>query len=59
MKSPKLEGKLGQWRSLLTQADMTIRYLDTPPQQTKWYLLAKLDIPWGPNIEKKADITIG
>jgi hypothetical protein len=30
-----------------------------PYQQTRWYLLAKLDIPGGLDVSKKADITIG
>lgn len=30
-----------------------------PFQQTKWYLLDKLDISGGLDIKKKADVTIG
>ena len=30
-----------------------------PYQQTKWYLLAKLDIPGGIDVSKKTDVTIG
>ena len=30
-----------------------------PTQQTKWYLMAKLDIPGGLDINKTADVTIG
>jgi hypothetical protein len=54
---PELEGALGQGLKLVqTAATLTgaMRRF-----QTKWYLLAKLDIPGGMDVRKKADITIG
>jgi len=54
---PELEGKAGQ---LLKIAQAAATMTGTIPlQRAKWYLLAKLDIPGGLDIEKKADITIG
>ena len=53
----EVEGKLGQVLKVAqTAAAMTGAI---PFQRTKWYLLAKLDIPGGPDINKKVDITIG
>ncbi len=54
---PELEGKAGQLLKI-AQAAATMTGA-IPLQRTKWYLLAKLDIPGGLDIEKKADITIG
>lgn len=54
---PELDGPLGQGLKFVqTAATLTgaIRHI-----QIKWYLLAKLDIPGGMDIRKKADITIG
>jgi len=54
---PEQEGKLGQvLRVAQTAAAMTGAI---PFQRIKWYLLAKLDIPGGLDVSKKADITIG
>jgi hypothetical protein len=51
------EGKLGQVLKVAqTAAAMTGAI---PFQRTKWYLLAKLDIPGGLDIKKKVDVTIG
>jgi hypothetical protein len=53
----EVEGKLGQVLKVAqTAATMTGAI---PFQRIKWYLLAKLDIPGGLDISKKADITIG
>jgi hypothetical protein len=54
---PELEGKSGQLLKI-AQAAATIAGA-IPLQRTKWYLLAKLDIPGGLDIKTKADITIG
>jgi hypothetical protein len=51
---PELGGKLGQGLKVAQAMAGAI-----PFQQTKWYLLAKLDIPGGMDVRKKADITIG
>jgi hypothetical protein len=54
---PEQEGKLGQVLKVAqTAAAMTGAI---PFQRIKWYLLAKLDIPGGLDVSKKADITIG
>jgi len=51
------EGKLGQVLKVAqTAAAMTGAI---PFQRIKWYLLAKLDIPGGLDINKRVDITIG
>jgi hypothetical protein len=51
------EGKLGQVLKVAqTAATMTGAI---PFQRSKWYLLAKLDVPGGLDISKKVDITIG
>jgi hypothetical protein len=53
----EVEGKLGQvLRVAQTAAAMTGAI---PFQRIKWYLSAKLDIPGGLDISRKADITIG
>jgi len=54
---PELEGKLGQGLKLAQAAAAMTGAI--PYQRTKWYLLAKLDIPGGLDIRKKADVTIG
>ncbi|MFH1639712.1 MAG: hypothetical protein ABIB93_05305 [Chloroflexota bacterium] len=54
---PELEGKLGQGLKIAQAAAAMTGAI--PFQQTKWYLLAKLDIPGGLDIQKKADVTIG
>lgn len=52
-----VEGKLGQvLKAAQTAAAMTGAI---PFQRIRWYLLAKLDIPGGLDINKKVDITIG
>lgn len=51
---PQLEGTLGTALSIaqsLTGMGVTKR--------TSWYLLARLDIPWGADIKEKVQITIG
>ena len=54
---PEMGGKLGQG---LKMAQAAAAMTGTIPfQQTKWYLLAKLDVPGGVDIKKKADVTIG
>jgi hypothetical protein len=51
------DGKLGQVLKVAqTAAAMTGAI---PFQRTKWYLLAKLDIPGGLDIKKEVDVTIG
>ncbi len=54
---PELGGKLGQGLKMAQAAAAMTGAI--PFQQTKWYLLAKLDIPGGLDIKKKADVTIG
>lgn len=54
---PELEGKLGTGLKL-AQAAATMTGA-IPYQQTKWYLLAKLDIPGGLDVSRKTDVTIG
>jgi hypothetical protein len=54
---PELGGKLGQGLKVAQAAAAITGAI--PIQQTKWYLLAKLDIPGGMDIKKTADITIG
>jgi len=54
---PELGGKLGQELKVAQAAAAITGAI--PLQQTKWYLLAKLDIPGGMDIKKTADITIG
>ena len=54
---PEQEGKLGQVLKVAqTAATMTGAI---PFQRIKWFLLAKLNIPGGLDINKKVDITIG
>jgi len=51
---PQLEGTLGTALSIaqsLTGMGATKR--------TSWYLLARLDIPWGTDIKEKVQITVG
>ena len=54
---PELEGKLGEGLKMVQAATEIIGAISV--QQTKWYLLAKLDVPGGIDINKKVDITIG
>ncbi|MFC2050810.1 hypothetical protein ACFLTN_06510 [Chloroflexota bacterium] len=54
---PELEGKLGQGLKMVQAATEMMGAISV--QRTKWYLLAKLDVPGGLDINKKADITIG
>jgi len=54
---PELEGKLGQGLKIARAAATMTGAI--PLQRTKWYLLAKLDIPGGMDVKKKTDITIG
>jgi hypothetical protein len=50
---PQIEGMLGE---ALKVAQV---FMGTTKTTTKWYLLAKLDIPWGIDIKKEVQITIG
>lgn len=54
---PEVGGKLGQGLKIAQAAAAMTGAI--PFQQTKWYLLAKLDISGGLDIKKKADVTIG
>ena len=54
---PEIGGKLGQGLKMAQAAAAMTGAI--PFQQTKWYLLAKLDVPGGMDIKKKADVTIG
>ncbi len=54
---PEMGGKLGQGLKMAQAAAAMTGAI--PFQQTKWYLLAKLDVPGGMDIKKKADVTIG
>jgi len=54
---PELGGKLGQGLKIAQAAAAMTGVI--PLQQTRWYLLAKLDVPGGMDIKKTADITIG
>ena len=54
---PELEGKLGQGLKMAQAAAAMTGAI--PLQQTKWYLLAKLDLHGGLDIKKKADVIIG
>ncbi len=54
---PELGGKLGQKLKVAQVAAAMTGVI--PLQQTRWYLLAKLDVPGGMDIKKKAEITIG
>jgi hypothetical protein len=54
---PEMGGKLGQGLKVAQAAAAITGVI--PLQQTRWYLLAKLDIPGGMDIKEKADITIG
>ena len=51
---PQLEGKLGTALSIAQSfAGMGIT------KRTSWYLIARLDIPWGTDIKERVQITIG
>jgi hypothetical protein len=50
---PQIAGKLGE---ALKIAQV---FMGTTKATTKWYLLAKLDIPWGIDIKKEVQIAIG
>ena len=54
---PDPGGKLGQ--ALMVAQSAAAMSGRIPLQRVKWYLQAKLDIPGGLDISKKADITIG
>jgi hypothetical protein len=54
---PEMEDTLGQGLKIVQAAMAFAGAISV--QQTKWYLLAKLDIPGGLDIKEKADITIG
>jgi hypothetical protein len=51
---PKMEGKLGTALNVAQSfAGMGIT------RRTSWFLIARLDIPWGTDIKEKIQITIG
>ena len=51
---PQVEGKLGTALSIAQSlAGMGIT------KRTSWYLIARLDIPWGTDIKERVQITIG
>jgi len=54
---PELGGVAGQGLKIAQAAAAMTGSI--PLQRTKWYLLAKLDIPGALDIKRKADITIG
>jgi len=54
---PEMEGALGTGIKIAQAAAAMTGAI--PYRQTKWYLSAKLDIPGGADVSKKADITIG
>ena len=56
-KMPELEGTAGQVLKM-AQAAATMTGVILL-QRTKWYLLAKLDVPGGIDVKKNVDITIG
>ncbi|HEX7364649.1 MAG TPA: hypothetical protein VF366_05745 [Dehalococcoidia bacterium] len=54
---PEMEDTLGQGLKIAQAAAALLGAISA--QRTKWYLLAKLDIPGGLDISEKTDITIG
>jgi hypothetical protein len=54
---PQLEGKLGTGAKIAQIAAAMTGVI--PQQRKRWHLAAKLDIPGGIDVSKKADITIG
>ena len=54
---PELGGVAGQGLKIAHAAAAMTGTI--PLQRTRWYLVAKLDIPGGLDIKQKADITIG
>ena len=54
---PEVGGKLGQGLKVAQSVAAMTGVI--PLRQTRWYLLARLDIPGGMDIKKTADITIG
>lgn len=54
---PEMEGMLGQGLKIAQAAAAMTGAI--PLRRVKWYLLAKLDIPGGIDITKRADVTIG
>jgi hypothetical protein len=55
--APRPEGMLGTGMKIVEAAAALTGVI--PHRQLKWYLSAKLDIPGGMDVGKKADITIG
>lgn len=55
--APEPEGKQNRWLELAKKTAAGAGLITL--KRTKWYLLAKLDIPLGLDIKKKVDITIG
>ena len=54
---PEVEGRLGQGLKI-AQAAATITGA-IPLHRTKWYLLARLDVPGGLDVKSTTDVTIG
>ena len=54
---PELEGTAGQVLKVAQAAAAMSGVI--PLQRTKWYLLAKLDVPGGLDVNKNVDLTIG
>ncbi len=54
---PQAGGMLGQGLKIAQSAAAMTGAI--PFQQTRWYLLAKLDIPRGLDVRKRADVIIG
>jgi hypothetical protein len=55
--APESEGKQNRWLEIAKKIAAGAGLIRL--QRTKWYLLAKLDIPHGLDISKKVNITIG
>ena len=55
--TPEPEGKQNRWQEIAKETAAVAGLITL--QRTKWYLLAKLDIPRGLDISKKVEVTIG
>jgi len=55
--TPEPEGKQNRWLEIAKETAAAAGLITL--QRTKWYLLAKLDIPRGLDISKKVKVTIG
>ena len=52
---PQVEGKLGTALSIA----QSLAGMGGITKRTSWYLIARLDIPWGTDVKEKVQITIG